>query len=260
MIEIKGTATEQHFKSYLLEAGEGDAPTTWKTVITSDKPVSNAVIFPWNTFGLKDHWTLRLTAEDTVANKKSVTSTIDLGVRKELVKGLDATPRLFSPNNDQKLDTTAITFEVTDACDVKVDLLDYNGQIVKSFTTATGAAGKGTFVWDGKSNAGSTVPDGTYTVSLVASLTANPLVTQTETLSLIVDTTPPAMTFADPADNACLNSTELYIIGTINDPTWAAITLPLPDPPVRPHSIPETRTGPATPLAASPTLPRTHIP
>jgi flagellar hook assembly protein FlgD/Tol biopolymer transport system component/fibronectin type 3 domain-containing protein len=217
MIEIKGSATDPHFKSYLLEAGEGDTPVTWKTLVISDKPISNGVVIPWNTFGLKDHWTLRLSSEDMAGNKKMATSTIDLGIRKELVKNLDATPRLFSPNNDQKMDTSTISYEVTDACNLKIDILDGNNQIIRTFTTTTVAAGKGSIVWDGNNGSGSKIPDGGYTVSLTASLTANSQVTQAETITLIVDTTSPAISITDLPDKSYLNRTELSISGTIND-------------------------------------------
>lgn len=231
MIEIKGTATDSHFKSYVLEAGAGDTPTTWSTVATSDKPIANAVIAPWNTFGLKDHWTVRLTAEDTAGNKKIVTSTIDLGVRKELVKSLDATPKLFSPNNDQKLDTSLISYEVADACNLNFDILDGSGQVVRTFTPVTTAvAGKGNLVWDGKSGPGSTAPDGLYTVRLVASLTANPQVTQTETISINVDTTTPAITLTDLTDKSFLNRTDLSIAGTVDDANLVNYTITIAGP------------------------------
>jgi flagellar hook assembly protein FlgD len=225
MIEIKGTATDPHFKSYLLEAGEGNTPATWITLASAGKPISNGVITSWNTFGLKNIWTLRLTAEDTVGNKKVATSTIDLGIRKELVKSLDATPKLFSPNNDQKLDTSLISYEVTDACNLRIDILDGNGQVVRTFTTVTTAAGTGSYVWDGKNSLGSVVPDGSYTVRLAASLSANPQTAQTETISLVVDTTPPAITIADLTDKSYLNRTDLSITGTISDTNLAGYNI-----------------------------------
>ncbi|MBI5485404.1 MAG: hypothetical protein HY888_13240, partial [Deltaproteobacteria bacterium] len=217
MLEIKATATDQHFKSYLLEAGEGDLPAIWKTLATSDKPVSNAVIAAWNTFGLKDRWTLRLSAEDTAGNKKVVSSTIDLGLRKELVKSLDLSTKLISPNNDQKLDTATIAYEVTDACSVRADLLDGNAQIVRTFSAVANVAGSGNFVWDGKNSLGSTVPDGIYTVRLTVSLISNPQIAQTETISLAVDTTPPVITITDLPDKSFLNRMDISIAGSIND-------------------------------------------
>lgn len=218
MIEIKGTVEDPHLKSYLLEAGEGDSPAIWRTLTSSDKTISNAVIVPWNTFGLKDRWTLRLTAEDTVGNKKVVTSTIDLGLRKELVKSLDATPKVFSPNNDQKLDSSLISYEVTDACNLRFDLLDENKQIVRTFTDVKATAGNGAIVWDGKNSLGATVADGPYTVKMFASLISNPQVVQSETVTLAVDTVPPTIAFAGLPDKSYFNRTDLSISGTIYDP------------------------------------------
>ena len=217
IVEIKGTVSDPHFKSYILEAGAGDNPTAWISLATSDKPTTNNIITAWNTSGLKDHWTLRLSAEDTVGNKNVFTSTINLGVRKELIKSLDANPKLFSPNSDQKLDSTVISYEVTDACDVKIDVLDINSLPITTYTTVINAAGKGSFIWDGKNGSGAVVSDGSYQVKLTALLTSNPSVTQTETLTLTVDTTQPLIDIKQLVDKANLNLSSFGITGTIAD-------------------------------------------
>jgi len=160
MIEVKGSVTDLHFKSYTLEAGEGGTPTDWKMLRTATVQDANGFLFPWNTYGLKGLWTLKLSAEDAVGNKSVVTSTIDLGIRKDLVKSLAATPALFSPNSDQRLDTTSISYDLADVCDLKVDLLDSTGRSVKNYLLTASPTGKGSVAWDGKNGVGESVPDG----------------------------------------------------------------------------------------------------
>lgn len=54
------------------------------------------------------------------------------------------------------------------ASDVKLDIVDSKGVIVRSIAPTDNAAGDHTFVWDGKSAAGSTMAAGTYTLRVSA--------------------------------------------------------------------------------------------
>lgn len=54
------------------------------------------------------------------------------------------------------------------AADVKVEILDSKGRVVKSIAPTNNSAGEHTLTWDGKSAEGSTMPDGTYTLRVTA--------------------------------------------------------------------------------------------
>jgi Tol biopolymer transport system component/flagellar hook assembly protein FlgD len=216
IVEVKGTADDLHFQSYILEAGQGDSPAEWFLVSLGTNPVKDNILGKWNTFGRDGRWTLRLSATDTVGNKNITTVTIDLGVRKNLIKDLDVTPKLFSANNDGKLDTTNIKYELTDACQVKIDILDSGGVVKKTYTTTTSSAGTYTYTWDGKDNAGVIVSDGAYTVQLTATLSSNTSVTQTEAITVTVDSTPPTVDIKQPLDNSYIK-TDVSVNGTISD-------------------------------------------
>ena len=218
IIEIKGTATDSHFKSFLLEAGEGTSPSVWKPISRKTIPVLNDKFTVWNTYGLKDQWTLRLTVDDAAGNISVTTSTINLGTRKELIKTFTISPDNFSPNGDQKRDTTRIDYEVTDACQIRVDVINASGTTIKTFIASTPAAGTGSFDWDGKINLKDTAADGSYTVSMRATLTGKPEVFQTENLSLTLDTVAPQVIIPVPSDKAYYNKTQMPIIGSITDP------------------------------------------
>ncbi|MEW6215078.1 MAG: FlgD immunoglobulin-like domain containing protein, partial [Nitrospirota bacterium] len=216
IVEVKGTADDLHFLSYTLEAGQGDNPDTWVLISSNTTPLKENILGKWNTFGLEGKWTLRLTAIDTVGNKNTATVTIDLGARKNLIKDLDATPKLFSPNNDGKLDTANINYELTDACDVKFEIFDSSGTIKKSYTTTTSSAGTYTYTWDGKDNTGAVVSDSIYSIKLTAVLSSNPSVTQDEAITVIVDSSPPTVDIKQPVDNSYIK-TDVSVNGTISD-------------------------------------------
>lgn len=218
IFEVKGTASDPHFNNYTLEVGEGTAPGGWTRLASNRNPVKNGILGTWNTFGLQGAWTIRLRAEDTVGNSSSTTSTIDLGVRKTIIKNFDATPKLFSPNGDQKLDSVLVTGEVTDACQLKFEVLDGTGNVLRSFETSTAAAGVASFSWDGRTEKGLQVADGPYPVKLTAALSSRPEVTQSETITLTVDSTPPAIVISDPPDKSYLNKAEVILAGSITDP------------------------------------------
>lgn len=230
IIEVRGTAMDQHFMSYLLEAGEGADPASWLMLKSGARAVSNEKIIAWNTYGLKDVWTLRLTAFDAAGNTSVVTSTINLGARKDLIKTFTVTPDLFSPNNDQKRDTTHVSYEVTDACQIKFDILNEGGSSVKNSIVTTGAAGKGSFNWDGMSATDKVVADGVYTVRMYASLAGKPEINQTETLTLTVDNTVPQILIPIPADKAYYNKTELPVSGSITDQNLDSYTVTVTGP------------------------------
>jgi len=230
IIEVRVTATDQHFMSYLLEAGEGDSPSNWLAIGSGVRSVSNWKVAAWNTFGLKDIWTLRLTAVDAAGNTSVATSTINLGARKDLIKTFTVVPDLFSPNNDQKRDSAHVSYEVTDACQIKFDMLNAGGSTVKTTIVTTSAAGKGSFDWDGTSATKDVVADGVYTVRMYASLTGKPEVNQTETLTLTVDKTAPQIIIPIPIDKAYYNKTDMPIIGSITDQNLDSYTVSVTGP------------------------------
>ncbi len=216
IVEIEGTADDTHFLNYVLEYGEGEFPDDWLYISSFTSPVEDNILGTWNTYGLEGKWTLRLSATDTVANKSETIVTIDLGLRKDLIKDLDAAPKLFSPNNDSKLDTTNIKYEITDTCDIQIEFFNSEDALKKTYTTAASSAGTYTYTWDGKDDLGTVVPDGEYSAKLTAVLSSNPSVTQEEAITLIVDTTLPVVDIEQPEENS-FHKTDVAVNGSIID-------------------------------------------
>jgi len=219
IVEIRGTAEDKHLQSYLLEAGEGDGANGWKVISQTAQSVHNDILGRWNTYGLTQGlWTLRLTAIDAVGNQAVTTSTVTLGAQKPLIKDLDVTPTLFSPNSDGKLDAASIKYEVTDAVDMQIEIADVNGITKRTYIANTVSAGVSSLIFDGKDSSNTTLPDGVFIVRLTATLHANPAVTQTETVTVTIDVTKPIADIKEPAENSYNSKTAFAINGTISDP------------------------------------------
>jgi large repetitive protein len=216
IVEVKGTADDPNFGNYILEAGAGENPGNWQTVSSGSSPVKENILGEWNTSELSGKWTLRLTSSDTVGNKRSVSTLVDLGQRKALIKDLSAAPQLFSPNNDGRSDSSTISYTLTDACQIKIDIVDSSSVIRRTYTVSAPSVGTYTYIWDGKDNSGSVVTDGAYTVRLSAALASNPSVTQEETITIVVDATAPVIDVKSPAANAYVSG-DLQIFGSIAD-------------------------------------------
>lgn len=54
------------------------------------------------------------------------------------------------------------------AADVRVTVLDGSGQVVRQFSLGAQAAGNAKFVWDGRNDAGTVMPAGTYSIKAEA--------------------------------------------------------------------------------------------
>lgn len=216
LVDVRGTVSDPHLNSYTLEAGEGDAPATWRTVSSGSREVRDGSLGIWNTHGLSGHWMLRLTASDTVGNTIQPTIGLDLGQRSSLIKSLECAPRLFSPNGDQRLETTSITYQVSDTAVVKIEIVDAFGVIVRELVSGV-SAGAGSVVWDGRNSSGAVVADGSYLVRLTASLSTNPAVAQVETIAVVVDGKPPVVEIGKPAEGAHLNTSVLAVSGSVVD-------------------------------------------
>jgi flagellar hook assembly protein FlgD len=70
----------------------------------------------------------------------------------------------FSPNGDGTRDSAAISHEITEPGTLVAVVKDGSGATIRSFTARV--TGPGTIAWDGRTEAGSVVPDGSYTVTV----------------------------------------------------------------------------------------------
>jgi hypothetical protein len=73
MVNITGTIQDSHLNSWILEYGEGTAPTSYLKLVSGLTNVSDNILYSWNTSNLVEGmtYTLRLTGTDIAGNKKS---------------------------------------------------------------------------------------------------------------------------------------------------------------------------------------------
>ena len=109
-----------------------------------------------------------------------------------------------------------INYELTDACNVQIDIFDSTGAVKKSYTTAAPSAGTYSLIWDGKDNLNTTVVDGAYTVRLSAVLSSNSSVAQEEAVTVFVDSISPIIDIRQPVINSFLND-NVAVTGAITD-------------------------------------------
>ncbi|MDA8083071.1 MAG: discoidin domain-containing protein [Nitrospiraceae bacterium] len=224
VVEIKGIADDLHFSSYVLEAAPagGDA---WQPIPGSNSPVETDTLGTWNTFGLTGGWTIRLTATDSAGNSSSVSATVNLANRITLIKDVSALPQLISPNNDGKLESASIRYELTANSQTDIRILAADDSVARTFSRAVRSAGVYALTWDGKNSSGLVVPDGTYKAQVDAALASNAAIAQSERISLTVDTTPPVIDIRQPADNAYIKNNKTIVYGSITDPNMVSYSI-----------------------------------
>ena len=134
-----------------------------------------------------------------------------------MIKDLSVFPRLFSPNYDGIFDTVTVRYELTDACQVRIEILDSTGTIRKTYTSTVSSPGVYTQVWDGQDDKGIRLTDDLYTIRLTALLAANTAVTQTESATVVLDATPPTIDLKQPRNDLYLKINTFPVYGTIRD-------------------------------------------
>ncbi len=216
IVEVRGSTRDSHFAGYRLEVGEGAAPEAWTTLGTGISPVENGVFGVWKNIGLEGGWTLRLSGEDAAGNSTTVTMMLNLGDRQSLIRGLSADPQIFSPNGDGNRDVALVTYELSMAGQVQFEFINEADQVVNSHTSVAPNTGTYSYQWTG-STTGGTLADGEYRLRMAVIATENPAVRQEETVTITLDTAPPAIDIPNPQDQAYLSAGTLTVAGRIND-------------------------------------------
>ncbi|MGA4722130.1 DNRLRE domain-containing protein [Fictibacillus nanhaiensis] len=68
-IEIKGTTKDEDLREYSLEYGIGDVPTSWYSILISDRVIEDGLLANWDTRSLTTgKYTIRLTVTDAAGN------------------------------------------------------------------------------------------------------------------------------------------------------------------------------------------------
>lgn len=216
IVEVYGSVYDDHLQHFELAFGEGDNPLIWSSLNDGQYTIDNDLIAVWDTFGLNGLITLRLSATDKAGNSTEIFTPLLLDTPTELITGLQTSARIFSPNNDQLLDKSRISFIL--GASVNIDLIVFNEQdfTVRHLLEASEySRGSASVIWDGLDDNGNPLQDGTYTARLQVRLTANLSVSEQAEVSIIIDNKAPAVVLNTPQEYA---SNDTAILGTVNDP------------------------------------------
>jgi flagellar hook assembly protein FlgD len=125
--------------------------------------------------------------------------------------GLSATPALFSPNGDGRLDATSVAYTLAQPASVAVRI-EQAGALVADLGTQSLPAGPQQLPWDGTS-AGARVADGSYDAVVAAT---DSLTTVTQTVPLVLDTTAPVVKIVSFAKLRFHTSEAANVIAVVN--------------------------------------------
>ncbi|GAB4334220.1 MAG: hypothetical protein Kow0089_03300 [Desulfobulbaceae bacterium] len=226
MLSVTGTVQDPHLAGFSLEARDeaGIQPTV--TINEGSRNVIDNWLGTWNTAGLEGTWALVLTAEDQVGNKASTALPVSFTTRETLIRALEANPRLFSPNGDGTLESTAITYTLADTANISLVIENTQGNRVAGMSMENVLPGDHVFQWGGVMDSGGQAPDGTYSVRVTAQNLALPFVLQTETIPLTLDSTPPEIELSQPLDSSFVPGT-VHVQGLVDDPSLQAYSVTL---------------------------------
>ena len=226
-----------HFKEYELTVASSDDPETkLMRLEQSEFSIKNEILGSWYTSGLPvGSYELRLTARDTVGNVGSTTVTMIKYPRIELINDLRLNPGIVSPNADGHQDFTEIQYNLTETANIVLSLQGATDPAITLDSAAAVAAGPHTYNWNGLDSKGQVFPDGPYKVKLTAVQAINPVIAQEESITIIVDTTPPGISITQPAVNAYL-------------PGWLAVHGSLIDANLREYTIEVSGNGISLPI------------
>jgi flagellar hook assembly protein FlgD len=128
--------------------------------------VGKTVVFTWNgknaAGAIVPDGAYRITVwtADASNNRASITKVVTVDRRPASVT-LGASSAFISPNGDGHSDRTTLSWKADEAIAGKARIFDKNGTTVRGWTITAPTAGS--WVWNGRNAAGTTVADGRYT-------------------------------------------------------------------------------------------------
>jgi flagellar hook assembly protein FlgD len=234
IIEILGSVSDVNLQAYTVDYGGGFAPETWGRLDAGTVERQQEILAVWNTYGLEGDFTIRLLAVDLAGNQRDIQVALTLTVRINLITYLEAVPRLFSPNGDGKRETSSVRFGLDAESVVTLEILDDQSQLARTLIDGQ-VLGVGAAIreWNGRTDSGEEAPDGTYFVSLEAALAVNPLITQDEKVTAVVDRTPPLIEITNPGEGFATGTSSVRgTIGDLHLLEWVISLTDTPDTPV----------------------------
>ena len=124
-------------------------------------------------------------------------------------------PSIISPNGDQTQDSTSLTYTISDAADVTIEVFSNNGSLVKTLNVAENQpAGQYVVVWDGTDDNSRVVEDGRYLIEVVVKGSTR---SASQSVEILVDTEIPFLRLTNLGEVSRVADPNLNIEG-LTDP------------------------------------------
>ncbi len=216
-VEVLGEATDPHLAGWELDVACGGT-ADWTPVRSGTRsiPAGTFVAF-WDTSRAPPgECQLRLAAEDDAGNRSPEAITSVLVERGDLIERLFATPAIFSPNGDGRLETASLELTLARSARVRLELRR-EGEVVRTLEADTLLdAGPVTHVWDGWDDLGTPAPDGGYQLWMRAEDPDVATVYEEEAVRIEIDTVPPVLSVTRPLPNG-VEAPSNTVVGSVDD-------------------------------------------
>ncbi len=136
-IAVAGKADSPNFQQYVLEFGSGDNPNDWKTITSSNSPVSGGILGAWDTQSLSaGTYTLRLRLNDSRLGELRYVTTVKVPAASSGGGSNEATATITSPTEGSAV-SGRVTVKGTASSPSYIDAtLEYGkGQAPSNWTT-----------------------------------------------------------------------------------------------------------------------------
>jgi hypothetical protein len=156
-VAVTGTVGGRGLTRWTLDAGPGEAPSSWTRIAEGAAPVAGDTLGVWRNGTLVNGpYVLRLHAWDAAGRRREarvVVTLANFSLRQDRLE-LDAT------GGGVVTYTSVVPFPLTETLVIK----DRTGRVVRTLVHAPRPAGTHADAWDGRDDAGRYLPDGPYFV------------------------------------------------------------------------------------------------
>lgn len=202
VVPISGRVDDAHFSTFataqpywqlLVEHGGSS-----QLLAEDDEAVPQAsVLGRWSRGNAQQAGRYVLRAADDFGNTVEIAQSFAAPAPLHVLGGAQLAPELFSPNADGRLDQTRLQLQLLVPARVDLHVRDAGGTVVATLAQDVAMnAGTTNRDWNGGG-----LPDGRYTLEIVARDAATPTLSESAVLALTIDTTPPTITDLAPSSD-----------------------------------------------------------
>ena len=236
ILEVFGEASDRNLHQWFLEYGIGTNPVDWSVLASGAGNTNSLPLSSWNTFGLQGEVTLRLRAVDVAGNSSVTDEILNIQTPAAVLSSLEAVPTLFSPNGDGRIESTSARFGLEAEATVDLLVTTESGALVRTLRQdALLSPGAHLESWDGLLDDGSPAPDGLYLMRAEAELASNPLISQAEQVSVVLDRTGPTLVVNSPLGP--FEPKDILVAGSVSDIRLVELVVEMTDDPSSPTWI-----------------------